>query len=118
MKYVILAAFASLLPLAAEAKYNPPEGSLLRYQKVAIYEMERLDKDKDGKLSREEFGAKAAKLSRTDRRNIRKAKKNGSYMSPSEQFEAMDKNNDDYITLDEFISFTRDNFKGKEENYY
>jgi len=120
MKYLAITTLMAYCVLSspATAKYNPPEGSLMRYQKVAIYEMERLDKDKDGKLSREEFGAKAKNPSRTERRNIRKAKKDGTYMSPTAQFETMDTNKDGYITLDEFLAFTREKFKGNEQYYY
>ena len=82
-----------------EAKYVMPKDSLPAKEKQAgrkaRYQLRNLDKDGDGKLSLEEF--KSRKLSREDRRIIRRQKKEGTYKSPEEIFKEIDVNGKGYI---------------------
>ena len=57
--YALLLA-ALTAPFGVHAKYNPPKDvpQVSYAQKIAIGEINRLDKDRDGRLSPEEFGAK------------------------------------------------------------
>ena len=81
-------------------------------KKLRLYQMKEYDEDGDGVLSLEEFEKRFDKLTREDRRNIRRNKKNGTYQSPEEQFKAMDKNGDgkvDERERAEYIREQRDN---------
>lgn len=105
----------------ADAKYNPPTNYITNSQKTAMYQLNMYDADNDGRLSREEFGAKSnVKETRETRRQIRKAKKEGVYQAPEEQFDTIDANHDDYITLPElekYISEQTKKTKGKVKYY-
>ena len=74
----------------AEAKYNAPEGIVSRSDKIANWQLGELDADGDGKLSLDEFKRKTENYGRDERRNVRRAKKEGIYMSPEQQFKAAD----------------------------
>jgi len=98
----------------AAAKYVFPKDHQVksRSEEIAAYQMKEYDEDGDGVLSEEEFEKRFDKLTREDRRNIRRNKKNGVYLSPDEQFKAMDKNNDgkvDERERAEYIREQRDN---------
>lgn len=103
------------------AKYNPPANYITNSQKTAMYQLNMYDTDQDGRLSREEFGAKSnVKETRETRRQIRKAKKEGVYQDPDDQFATIDTNKDDYITLPElekYISEQTKKTKGKVKYY-
>lgn len=105
----------------ADAKYNPPANYITNSQKTAMYQLNMYDADNDGRLSREEFGAKSnVKETRETRRQIRKAKKEGVYQAPDQQFDTIDTNHDDYITLPElekYISEQTKKTKGKVKYY-
>lgn len=105
----------------AGAKYNPPANYITNSQKTAMYQLNMYDADNDGRLSREEFGAKSrVQETRETRRQIRKAKKEGVYQAPDEQFDTIDANHDDYITLPElekYISEQTKKTKGKVKYY-
>lgn len=60
----------------AEAKYVfPPDHQVKsRSEEIAEYQMKEYDKDGDGALSLEEFEKRFEKLTREDRRNIRRNK--------------------------------------------
>ena len=91
------------------AKYTFPEGANVktRSEEIAAYQMREYDKDKDGLLSLEEFEARFDKLTREDRRNIRRNKKNGTYKTPEEQFKEMDKNKDGVVDGTERAEYIR-----------
>ena len=94
----------------AEAKYVfPPDHQVKsRSEEIAEYQMKEYDKDGDGALSLEEFEKRFEKLTREDRRNIRRNKKNGTYQTPEEQFKAMDKNNDGLVSEKERADYIRE----------
>lgn len=100
----------------ANAKYVAPEGIESRSDKITAYQMKGLDEDKDGKLTEEEYKERFNKLTREDRRNLHKAKKDGAYKSPEEQFKAMDTNEDGKVTEEEMSKFIRK--MREEENYF
>ncbi len=102
----LLAALMFPFP-AAEAKYNPPKDvpQVSYAQKIAVSEMNRLDKDGDGKLSPEEFGAKTRTYTRTEERNVRRARKKGLYQTPEQQFEAADADGDGFLTFGELSDY-------------
>lgn len=93
----------------AEAKYTFPKDANVksRSEEIASYQMKEYDKDGDGSLSQDEFEKRFEKLTREDRRNIRKAKQNGTYMTPEEQFKAMDTNKDGKVDEQERAIFIR-----------
>lgn len=115
MKFIAVAfLLCGVLFGAAEAKYVFPKDHQVksRSEEIASYQMKEYDEDGDGVLSQEEFEKRFDKLTREDRRNIRRNKKNGTYQSPEEQFKAMDKNNDgkvDERERAEYIREQRDN---------
>ncbi len=98
---------ALVIPLAANAKYNPPKDAprITYAQKIAVTQMNSLDADGDGKLSREEFTGKVTKYTRTEEKNARRARKKGIYQTPTQQFEAADKDDDDFLTFQELSNY-------------
>lgn len=93
----------------AEAKYVfPPDHQVKsRSEEIAEYQMKEYDKDGDGALSLEEFEKRFEKLTREDRRNIRRNKKNGTYQTPEEQFKEMDTNKDGFVDEKERSEYIR-----------
>ena len=64
------------------------------------------DKNNDGRLDEEEFMAKkGARVSRDTRRQIRRAKKEGLYQAPDQQFRSIDTDGDGYITYQEMENY-------------
>ena len=114
-----LAAIA--LTYDAGARFNPPDNYVPYQQREALRQIGMYDKDNDGRLDEEEFMAKTgAKVSRNTRRQIRRAKKEGSYQAPNQQFKAIDADDDGYITfqeLEKYIGGQISNSNGK-INYY
>lgn len=112
-KYILAAAIIGLtLCRNASAKYNPPANYITNSQKTAMYQLNMYDSDNDGRLSREEFGAKSqVKETRETKRQIRRAKKEGVYQAPNEQFDTIDTNHDDYITLPELEKYISEQTK-------
>lgn len=109
LKNICYSIFLSVLalPCVVNAKYNPPKDvpQVSRAQKIAISEFNRLDKDGDGKLSPEEFGAKIRNYTRTEEKNIRRARKKGIYQSPEAQFAAADKDEDGFLSFNELTAY-------------
>ncbi len=103
MNKTVLILFGMIWAVSAEAKYNFPEKANVksRSEEIAAYQMKELDEDADGVLTEEEFMKRFDMLSREDRRNIRRAKKDGVYLSPAEQFKAMDTNKDGKVSAAE-----------------
>ena len=86
-----------------------------------MYQINMYDTDQDGRLSPEEFSGKSkASETRETRRQIRRAKKEGIYQKPDDQFKTIDTNEDGYITLKELETYvhkqTKDS-KGKIKYY-
>ena len=107
--YALLLA-ALTAPFGVHAKYNPPKDvpQVSYAQKIAIGEINRLDKDRDGRLSPEEFGAKVGTYTRTEEKNVRRARKKGIYQTPDQQFEAADKDGDGFLTFQELSDYVEE----------
>ena len=115
MKKIVALLFVMACVCEAEAKYNAPAGIVSRSDKIANWQLDELDSDKDGKLSLDEFKRKVDNYGRDERRNVRRAKKEGFYMSPEQQFKAADADEDGFLSdaeLAEFIRAQRDNNQG------
>ncbi len=118
MKFLsLLVLWSALFFSVAEAKYNAPaEGKVRsRSQEIAAYQMREFDEDGDGALTAEEYERRFDKLTREDRRNLRRAQKEGNYMSPEEQFKAMDADEDGKVSEEERAIFIR---KMRDEGNY
>lgn len=99
----------------AEAKYNAPAGIESRSEKIANWQLGELDADRDGKLSPDEFNRKVDNYGRNERRNVRRAKKEGIYMSVQQQFKKADTDKDGFLSdaeLANFIRMQRDKHEG------
>ena len=105
----------------AEAKPRMADNYVSQYMQTTIYQIAQYDKDDDGRLSPEEFGAKdTRKLTRDDRRQIRKAKKEGIYQNSTDQFTTIDENADGFLTvkeLEKYIKNQSERTKGKVRYY-
>ena len=101
--------FSVFLTVSGEAKYSPPpEGSVkTRSDYLADYQLNLYDEDKDGKLSEEEYKKRFENMSRSDRRNFRKAQKSGESISVESRFKAMDANNDGKVSEDEMAEYIK-----------
>lgn len=102
----------------ALAKYTAPEGIVSRSDKIANWQVNELDADKDGKLTVDEYKQKTENYSREERRNVRKAKKEGKYMTPEEQFKAMDKDKDGKVSNEEMAEFVKKQREETQGMYY
>ena len=117
MKNWVVLAGVLLLSGQAWGKYTFPEGMNVksRSEEIASYQMQEYDKDKDGKLSLEEYERRFENLTREDRRNIRRNKKKGTYKTPEEQFKEMDKDGDGLVDEQERAEYI--NNQRKNEDY-
>ena len=102
----------------AEAKYNAPEGIVSRSDKIANWQLGELDADGDVKVSLDEFKLKSENYGRDERRNVRRAKKEGIYMSPEQQFKAADTDEDGFLSDSELAEFIRKQRDAHEGLYY
>ena len=120
-KVISLILGSCLFCSVAVAKYNPPADRVTGSQRISMHQMNMYDKDGDGRLSPEEFGAKAnVEETREMRRQRRKAKKEGIYQEPKEQFKTIDTNGDGYVSLKEmenYVSAQTKKTKGKVKYY-
>lgn len=101
----------------AGAKYNFPEGGQVRSrsEEISKYQMKEFDEDGDGKLTKEEYEKRFDTMTREDRRNLRRAKKEGTYLTPEEQFKEMDTDKDGKVSEEERAAFIR---KMRDEGNY
>ena len=118
MKKMLALLFMLAFVYEAEAKYNAPAGIVSRSDKIANWQMNELDADRDGKLSLDEFKRKVANYGRDERRNVRRAKKEGFYMSPEQQFKAADTDEDGFLSSAELADFVRKQRDDNEGIYY
>ena len=87
----------------AQAKYKVPDDVKSVGTKKSNYVFYNQDADKDGKLTLEEF--KNQVETRDVKQRNRYLKKKGLYLSPEEQFKAMDTDNDGKITPEDLAKF-------------
>ncbi|MBP5398936.1 MAG: EF-hand domain-containing protein [Alphaproteobacteria bacterium] len=103
---VMLTAALFAFSCEAEARFNPPDNYVGYQQREALRQIGMYDKDNDGRLDEEEFMAKTgAKVTRETRRQIRRAKKDGVYQAPNEQFKVIDADGDGYLTYQEMEKY-------------
>lgn len=118
MKKIILVLAVLSFPFLAVAKYNAPKGIVSRSDKIANWQVETLDKDGDGKLSIDEFKKKTENYGRDERRNVRRAQKEGIYMTPEQQFKAMDTDEDGLVSDEEMAEYVRKQRDSTDGLYY
>ncbi|MBQ8785248.1 MAG: hypothetical protein IJZ59_04305 [Alphaproteobacteria bacterium] len=120
-KFYVVCSALLIAYSVAEAKPRMADNYVSQYMQTAIYQIAQYDKDDDGRLSPEEFGAKdTRKLTRDDRRQIRKAKKEGIYQNSTDQFATIDENADGFLTvkeLEKYIKNQSERTKGKVRYY-
>ena len=120
-KFCVICSALLIAYSVAEAKPRMADNYVSQYMQNAIYQIAQYDKDDDGRLSPEEFGAKdTRKLTRDDRRQIRKAKKEGIYQNSTDQFATIDENADGFLTvkeLEKYIKNQSERTKGKVRYY-
>lgn len=107
-KFFVICSALLMVYSVANAKPRKPDNYVSGYMQTAIYQIAQYDKDDDGRLSAEEFGAKdARKLTRDERRQIRKAKKEGIYQNSTDQFTTIDENSDGFLSVKELEKFIK-----------
>ena len=74
---------------------------------ISIKLSNKYDVDKDGDLSLEEYQNFRMVRTRDDRRMERRARKNGTYVSPEDVFKRMDTNEDGVVTKDEMLEYEK-----------
>lgn len=97
-----------LLSFGAEAKYVYPEGATTTTERKVNRRINNYDADQDGELSLEEYKKFREVRTRDDRRMERRAKKDGSYVSPEDAFRAMDKNGDGVVSREEMLEYEKE----------
>lgn len=97
----------SLLISDVEAKYVYPEGVTTTTERKINRRIRNYDADKDGDLSLEEYQNFRMIRTRDDRRMERRARKNGTYISPEDMFKKMDTNEDGVVTKDEMLEYEK-----------
>lgn len=105
---MIFAVFCcGLLAFDASAKIMDREEYMPMYERIggkrADKIMERVDKTGHGIVSLDEF--KNQKLTRGERREIRREKKDGIYKTPEEEFRLIDKNGDGMASYEEMREY-------------
>lgn len=93
----------------AEAKYNNPEGAG-KSRRITNRYFNMLNETKDGELTLEQY--KKREITREDRRNERRDKKDGVYLTDEEKFKAMDTDADGKVNpeeMSEYIKKLREN---------
>lgn len=108
--FSVLLAFTQVV----EAKYKNPEGRSKSIQTTNRY-FNILNDSKDGEMTLEQY--KARDLTRNDRRNMRKDKKNGVYISDEERFNAMDIDADGVVTKEEMQTYIK-GINQEERSFY
>ncbi len=106
----LLLTLALLVALGAEgvcAKYVYPAGATTTTERKVNRRINRYDADKDGELSLEEYEKYREVKTRDERRQERRAKKDGTYISPEETFRAMDTNGDGVVTKEEMLEYEK-----------
>ena len=107
-KFFVICSALLMVYSVANAKPKMPDNYVSQHMQTAIYQIAQYDKDDDGRLSAEEFGAKdARKLTRDERRQIRKAKKEGIYQNTTDQFTTIDENSDGFLSVKELEKFIK-----------
>lgn len=111
-KTAFLSALSVLLvSTSVVAKFNPPEGYVPYSRRQAMTQIGRLDVDKDGRLTKEEFVEKAKHYGSIDKQNVHRAKKRGYYKTPEEQFKGADKDNNGFVDMQELSQYIEDQSK-------
>lgn len=107
-KFFVICSALLMVYSVANAKPKMPDNYVSQHMQTAIYQIAQYDKDDDGRLSAEEFGAKdSRKLTRDERRQIRKAKKEGIYQNSTDQFTTIDENSDGFLSVKELEKFIK-----------
>lgn len=92
-----------IFSLNVQAKYIQPEGVATLGDKNARYQFNYLDTKKIGKITLEQY--KNKRVTRDVRRQIKKDKDEGKYLSPEQEFNQMDTDQDGFITESDLAKF-------------
>ena len=110
MKKIFIALLAGLylLPVMAEAKYRQPEGIPSQEERNVNRRLRNYGKEEEGSLTLDEYKQFRQVRTVEDRREERRAKKRGTYVSPEDAFKAMDKDGDGKITAEDMIEYDQE----------
>ena len=109
MKKIFIALLAGLylLPIAVEAKYRLPDGIPNQEERNVSRRLRNYGKEEEGTLTLDEYKQFRQVRTVEDRREERRAKKRGTYVSPEDAFKAMDKDGDGKITAEDMLEYER-----------
>ena len=92
---------------AAEAKYVYPEGSSTTSERRVNRRMKNYDLDKNDTLSLEEYQKYREVRTVDERRQERRAKRKGTYISPEDAFQMMDTDGDGKVSKEEMMQYEK-----------
>ena len=111
-KTIILSLTATLiLATTANARYKYPDDVPSPYERQAIRLIEVRDKNRDSKLSPEEYSTFSS--TRYEQNEIKRSKEKGTYIEPSNEFKLIDADEDGYLSLEEIAEYYRKQHEGK-----
>lgn len=111
MRFWLFLSVCVLVLSPVEAKYKYPEGVKTAAERALEYDIKKYSTGEKGGLSLEDYKNYKQVRTRDDRRQERRAKKKGTYVSPEDAFKQIDKDGDGIASEEEILEYERARLK-------
>lgn len=106
-KILLLLAMSFIVSDVCEAKYTYPKDVPTGTERMVNRRMRNYDKDGTEGMSLEEYQDYRKTRTYYERQQERRAKRDGSYVSPEDAFKQMDADGDGVVSRDEMLSYEK-----------